>query len=120
MKKILDTKIKNLKPVLKKCFLEFFNEYSNSVLFWNAILYIIFIITAFINIAFAVCIFSGFGSLFLLVCIADDVESEKMLWAPITMLFWFFVLFGLLIFSGLYMHKKTIVPFNKWLDGLKK
>lgn len=120
MKKILDTKIGNLKPVLKKFFLEFFNEYSNSALFWNAILYIIFIITAFIDIEFAICIFSGFGSLFLLACIADEVENGKMLWAPITILFWAFVLFGLLIFAGLYMNKKTIVPFNKWLDGLKK
>ena len=119
MKKIWNSTIKNLPIAIKETFTGFFSEFSNSTLFWNGLIYLIFIIIACINIE-AAGIISAFGSLMYFAACLDGAENEYVLWSPLTFLFWIFVLLMLFIYVCEFIAMHTIIPFNKWLDGLKK
>lgn len=111
--------IKQIKDIL----LEWKNEIldrSRAALFWYAVLYIAFIVTAIISPSMAA-IISMCGSFILFGFLLDGKDDVDLLWAPLTILFWTglfvaifcFILF--IVFRFIYMN--TIYKFNKWLNG---
>lgn len=94
-------------------------KYTNSIIFWNVMIYVTTIIGYCINWEITCLITAGLGSLIFLVVMLDGVEQDLDLWYPLTFLFWILaVLVGIgFLFFGIYYI--TIRPFNEWLDNTK-
>lgn len=97
-----------------------FKDIKNSVLFWNTVGYITFIVILITNVEIAEGI-SGILSL-LLVCQAFDSpdlferEPNKHFWAPMAFAFWVVILLFLIGVVIYYLYDWTIGKFNRWLD----
>ena len=103
--------------IFKMFLIKLQENHSNSEIFWNGLLYIAYIILAFINIEIALCL-SGIGSIIMLGALCDDAEKFK-LWFPLTLVFYFcsIVAFvGIILFA---IHTQTTEKFNNWLNKTK-
>jgi len=128
MKKILSsTPLESTKPGwLKENINDLIKEFkrsSRATIFWNSVIYIVFIIGLFINYEVTLSLVTGLCSLLTLGLILDADEHDKSpitnYWVALTGLFWL-AIFGGLIFFGLYkLYMATIDRFNNWLNTPK-
>ncbi len=112
-------KVKNFIIGVKDEILAGLKARSRANLFWYAVLYISYIITAIISKETAITI-SLVGSFLFLAILIDGVEMD-LLWTPLTFLFWCLIFVAIicfiiyLIFRFIYLN--TIYKFNNWLNG---
>lgn len=105
-----------MKEIIKK----FIKETPNSVLFWNAMYYVVLIASAFYDIDLMIFLY-GISSLFAIAIMIDkDGDMENHLWitTSIPVLF-IFVVFGIGFAIG-YPLYKFVFWINNKLDGKKK
>jgi hypothetical protein len=97
----------------------YFKQFSAAVLFWYSVLYLAFFVVLAVWPVVAGFIFLG-GSALLIVFVLDmagDKDTDwKLLWMPLTVIFWAFFVTMLIFCAGEWMYRKTIVPFNAWLN----
>lgn len=100
---------------------DFFAGTSRAAYFWNGLIYLTFIVLAFIDIEYCgfICFFA---SIFSFTCFFDD-EFDKNpnchYWPPLGIPFWFMILFGIMIGIIFLINDKLIKPFNNWLNKTK-
>lgn len=102
---------------------DYIKEQSRAELFWKGLVYLIFVIICVVNLDIAFLI-SAIGSiLFIGVCFDGDIDND-LFWAPLTLIFWFFLLiFGVgfyFYFVLSWVYEKIINLFNNWLNHGKK
>jgi len=96
---------------------EFLNEeqITNSVIFWTILYYVVFgLLFIFKPQAAAICVL--IGSIMLIACWIDSISMRYILWAPLTITFWFAMALLAIIFVGIFIYESTILKFNNWLD----
>ena len=108
------------KTDIKHDLYKFFTETHYSVLFWNALVYVLFLVTWILSPPIAA-VTSIITSILLLAIMID--YNEKTLknthWYPITIIFWITVIMVLVIYITNLLYVNIIEKFNTWLDNLK-
>ncbi len=94
-------------------------EIPNSVLFWNGLVFLIFIIAFFINIEMFVSV-QGLASIFALAIVFDGNADKTQIWILGTVFFWVALSFVAVIGLASWIGIQTVSKFNDWLDNKQK
>ena len=94
------------------------NGIPNSVKFWNGLVLLILIGVGVYSMTVLGVIWA-FGSLLALAVLIDGVDTEEHLWMYFMPLMWFLFVLALVLSLGVFIHHKTVVPFNEWLNKKK-
>lgn len=91
-----------------------YREFPVSTRFWNNLIILFAVILPFIDLSLAAGA-AGFASFIFMGLILDGKEDDGYWWI-ITPLFWIFCFFFALFEIGSWINKKTVKPFNSWLN----
>ncbi len=94
-------------------------EIPRSVLFWNGLVFLFFIVVFFINPE-AFLVIQGIASFLALAIVADGEDDKNQIWIIGTALFWLAIIFVGVIGSINWIGTLTIGKFNDWLDNKKQ
>ena len=87
----------------------------NSVLFWNGLVFLGFIVAFFVNIEVFVTV-QGLASIFALAIVFDGDADKNQIWILGTAFFWLALSFVAVLGLGSWIGSLTVERFNNWLD----
>lgn len=96
---------------------EFLNELKTikpSIWFWNILVVIAWLSTAFINVEYTLIIWVA--SSILSIFVIEDDHSNKHLWVYTSFLIWLILIVGLILWLSCVIEDKLITPFNNWIN----